>query len=274
MRSAFHEYPLPVSPHAVADAARPRTEFCSQNSAGRILVADDDPNYLKATLNVLRRGGYSCEGAADARQATALLGEKDYDLLISDVEMPGNRELRFIRDLPQISQGLPVILMTGYPTIETAIQSVNLPVTSYLVKPFESEALFSKVRQAIRNRAACHAVSASHQRIQEWTRALEEVNNAIQSSRQTAAAPWQTLFDLTLTNISASLDDLRVFAGQLGDTQSAQPDAEPAQSARPVLLLNALRDTIAVLEKTRSSFRSKDLGELRARLETLVEGNR
>lgn len=223
------------------------------------------------TAEALRREGYLCDSAPDAPEAARMLSQKEYDLLISDLEMPGNEDMRLIRDVPQIATGLPVILMTAYPTVETAIQSLQLPVIAYLIKPFGVEKLLTETRRAVESSQAQRAVRINHQRIAEWNRALEQIEASMKRTRQAEATPWQTLMDLTLRNITDAATDLRVFAEFTARQHPADAKDEALDTARPLQLLNALRETIAVLEKTRSSFKSKDLGELRRKLEALLE---
>ncbi|MCI0692942.1 response regulator [candidate division KSB1 bacterium] len=64
-----------------------------------------------------------------------MLGKNRYDLLIADIKMPGNDELEFIEEPPAIAEGLPVILVTGYPSLNTAIKSTRLHVAGYMMKP-------------------------------------------------------------------------------------------------------------------------------------------
>jgi len=118
---------------------------------GRILIADDEEIFLNSTADLLRREGYECGCAPDAIVAAELLRSNDYDLLIADIKMEGNFELEFIQDLPQIAAGMPVILVTGYPSLKTAIQSVQLPVVAYLVKPFEFKELLEQVQKSIKD---------------------------------------------------------------------------------------------------------------------------
>src|SRR4030066_2379096 len=118
---------------------------------GRILIADDEETFRNSMADLLRRGGYQCDCAPDAIVAAELLRSNDYDLLIADIKMEGNFELEFIQDLPQIATGMPVILVTGYPSLKTAIQSVQLPVVAYLVKPFEFKELLEQVQKSIKD---------------------------------------------------------------------------------------------------------------------------
>jgi hypothetical protein len=111
----------------------------------------------------------------------------------------------------------------------------------------------------------------SHQRVGEWNQALERLEAAMSNSRQGDFPAWQMLFDLTLRKITDALKDLKVFADLMSPTAGADPPTSAANSARPLLLVNAVHEAIAVLEKTKHSFRSKELGELRKKLASLVD---
>ncbi len=115
----------------------------------RILIADDEETFLYSTADILRREGYDCSCASDARAATEMLRKESYDLLIADIKMQGNADLEFIKALPRIADGMPVILVTGYPSLNSAIESIQLPVVAYLVKPFELNELLVRVKDVI-----------------------------------------------------------------------------------------------------------------------------
>lgn len=118
-------------------------------SKGLILIADDDAAFRMATRAYLRQHGYECEVAPDGTVAADLLRSLRFDLVISDINMPGNRGLEFIESLPQVATGLPVILLTGYPSEQSVAHSERLQVVAYLVKPPEPEQLLALVDQAI-----------------------------------------------------------------------------------------------------------------------------
>jgi len=130
-----------------ADTGDNATDF--EVEPARILCVDGDPAFLRSTAEMLGGEGYLCEQAADVAAAINLLRAQQYDLLIADVKMPGNDELELIKELPKITAGLAVILVTGYPSLETAIQSIRLPVTAYLAKPIDFEELLVLVRKGI-----------------------------------------------------------------------------------------------------------------------------
>lgn len=225
------------------------------------------------TRLLLAQQGYACDGVATGQEVVRALQEREYDLLVSDIDMPGNRDLQVIAGLPQLQAGLPVILVTGMPTVETAVRSVGLAVAGYLVKPVESEALLQQVKQAIQQYRCFRAVVESRDRFRRAADELERLETIL--ARPGAAgsrASSEAFIDLVMRNAAQSLVDLKRAMDVM--QPGAGPEGRDRQAAaRPVVLLEALWETIAVLEKTKSSFKSKELGQLRRRLETLVSGD-
>lgn len=125
---------------------------------GKILLADDDEQFRQGLAALLRREGYDCQCAVDASQALALLRASEFDALLSDIYMPGNAGLELIEGVPQITAGLPVILMTGRPSVETAVKSMKFCVAGYLVKPPELKELLPLLDKAIEGGRACRRI--------------------------------------------------------------------------------------------------------------------
>ncbi len=120
-----------------------------KDQTSKILIADDDETFLLATTDLLRREGYECYYAPDAKTVIETLKSVKFDLLISDINMPGNNELELIKELPEIAEGLPVILITGSLYSDAQIQSLKPPVTACLSKPLDFEELLMHVRSSI-----------------------------------------------------------------------------------------------------------------------------
>ena len=118
---------------------------------GRILIADDEETFLHSTADLLRREGYECDCATDAATAADKLKQTKYDLFIADIKMPGNWELELIREIRSITKDMPVILVTGSPSLDTTKQAVQLRVVAYLVKPVDFDQLLALVKTSIKN---------------------------------------------------------------------------------------------------------------------------
>ncbi len=117
--------------------------------SGNILIADDDETFLQSTADLLRREEYVCDCASDARAVIEILKLARYDLLITDINMPGNTGLELIKNLPKNAEGMPVILVTGNPLIDTEIQSLKPPVVACMRKPLDFDKLLAQVSISI-----------------------------------------------------------------------------------------------------------------------------
>ena len=157
---------------------------------GRILIADDEETFLYSTADLLRKQGYQCDCALDAAAAAELLRANDYDLLIADIKMPDNEELEFIQGIPLIAEDMPIILVTAYPSLYSAIQSVQLPVVAYMIKPIEFDELLVRVQRSIKifrgfveHRRAEEALREAHEelerRVGERTAELLKLNEQL-----------------------------------------------------------------------------------------------
>jgi len=161
----------------------------------RILIADDEESFLYSTADILRREGYDCSCASDAIAATEMLRKESYDLLIADIKMQGNSDLEFIKALPQIAGEMPVILVTGYPSLNSAIESIQLPVVAYLVKPFELNELLVRVKDVITGKG--------HFKTRRLEKALQKMANDLEEVGLLTGANTSTTGVNTLSSLHA-----------------------------------------------------------------------
>lgn len=124
-------------------------------SRSRILLVDDEES-IRRLLSRMLESVYDVEIAADAESAIRLMREPDahYDLLISDLNMPGMDGLALIREARRINSTLPAIVITGYSSESTAIEALNLGVAGYLTKPFDTTQVLSAAEKALASRPA------------------------------------------------------------------------------------------------------------------------
>jgi two-component system response regulator HydG len=121
----------------------------SEPTSARILVADDEPLFLQTTASLLSKAGFTCMSAASGTAALEALSQEPFDLVISDLNMPGNLKLELLREGRRKWPEIPVIVVTGAPSLPSAIESVRLGITDYLLKPVKYEDLLSAVRRAL-----------------------------------------------------------------------------------------------------------------------------
>jgi EAL domain-containing protein (putative c-di-GMP-specific phosphodiesterase class I)/CheY-like chemotaxis protein len=119
----------------------------SEPVAKRILVVDDDAAVLRATRTVLGREGWSVTTAGGGHEAIAQLGEGAFDIVISDINMPGYGGLQVVRSVRECDADVPVILVTGDPSLESSIRALEYGAFRYLVKPVMTHELVEAVRQ-------------------------------------------------------------------------------------------------------------------------------
>lgn len=114
-----------------------------------ILVVDDEPQMLIALHETLRRKGYSVTTAGSAMEALCRLREKYYRLVITDMRMPELDGMDLLRKVKSTSPQTPVIMLTAYGTIQSAVDAMRIGAFDYLLKPFSSESLEAVVRRAL-----------------------------------------------------------------------------------------------------------------------------
>jgi len=138
------------------DGWEPRSEPDSQTfepagtTPSRILVVDDEPMIRRILQRILAREGHEVVIARDGRHALGHLERQDFDLVISDISMPDGDGLSLMDAMRRRRIDLPVILVTGVPTTESAIQAVRLGAVGYLGKPLNRLGLLREVRRALR----------------------------------------------------------------------------------------------------------------------------
>lgn len=115
-----------------------------------ILVAEDDVTLGQALAAFLRDGGHQVDFAPDGRQALALISQKLYSLVITDLVMPGADGLEVLRRARQRDPATLVVIMTGYASTDSAIQAIREGAYDYLRKPFNLQELNIAVANAAR----------------------------------------------------------------------------------------------------------------------------
>jgi len=111
-----------------------------------LLVVDDEQVYCDGCDRIFSRQGFRVEGSNDAVEALDLAKENDYSAIILDVKMPNMDGIRFLEHLRAMKPDTPVILMTGYPSIQNAASAIRLGASDYVTKPFTPEQITSAVR--------------------------------------------------------------------------------------------------------------------------------
>jgi DNA-binding NtrC family response regulator len=117
--------------------------------APRLLLIEDDPGTAGSLQKVLLAEGYAVDIAARGDAGLAQAQDQPYDLVITDLKLPGLDGLQVVARLHAAKPRLPIIMMTAHGTTETAIEATKLGAFEYLVKPFEAEELLDVIAPAV-----------------------------------------------------------------------------------------------------------------------------
>ncbi len=116
-----------------------------------ILIVDDEKNYLIVLEALLGPEGFEIVTSPNAIEALELVRNSDLDLIIADMKMPGMTGMELLEECKKVKPELPVIIMTAYGTIETAVEAMKKHAYDYITKPFQNEQLKLTVKKALEN---------------------------------------------------------------------------------------------------------------------------
>src|SRR5512136_1764539 len=102
----------------------------------QILIVDDQVNTCKSLQAILKKSGYRSEYTLSAEDGLKRVQSEHFDIVISDIRMPGMDGMQFLEELKKIQPHLVVIMITGYATIKSAVETIQKGAYDYLPKPF------------------------------------------------------------------------------------------------------------------------------------------
>jgi DNA-binding response OmpR family regulator len=111
----------------------------------RILIVDDDPMVIKSCSRILEAEGHETLIAYTVKSGEDLLGERAFDLMITDIKMPGQDGFEMIRRSTLKRPGMPILVMTGYLVPDIVEQGHRLGVSHYIAKPFTPDELLTAI---------------------------------------------------------------------------------------------------------------------------------
>ena len=132
-------------------------------AAHRILVVDDDAGLARFVEEVLSDAGHAVEVAHDVASARAAVERETFDVVVTDLRMPGASGLDLIAWARAYDPRIAVLAVTAFGSLETAVQAVRLGASDYIPKPFEADALLLAVDKALRE----HSLRAEVARLRD-----------------------------------------------------------------------------------------------------------
>ena len=122
----------------------PRTE-----AEIKILLVDDDDDFRWATGNILSAVGYRCIYALDGHEALGFLEKEIPDLVLMDYRMPGKNGLSVAAEMKRIIPGVPIIMITAYGEIDSAVKAMKMGIYDYVTKPVDNNDLLFTIKRAL-----------------------------------------------------------------------------------------------------------------------------
>lgn len=120
--------------------------------AHRVLVVEDYPEMLETCSDILQRAGYEVRKASSPRAAEEIIRTLAIDVVVTDMKMPKTGGLDLLRIAKEADPEIVVILMTGFPTVETAVDAMKFGASDYLMKPFSVDQLLAVVERSLEMR--------------------------------------------------------------------------------------------------------------------------
>jgi DNA-binding NtrC family response regulator len=121
-------------------------------SPGRLLLVDDDEVVRVTTAALLREDGYEVVTAANAHEAVNAIATGAFDLLLADLRMPGLDGIRLIEVLRRRGEGIPILVISGFGTVESTVQALHAGADDFLTKPVDPVVLSERVAEVLARR--------------------------------------------------------------------------------------------------------------------------
>lgn len=189
-----------------------------------ILIVDDEKSICEVLAQYLKKDGYLVSTVSCGEEALNVLTTTETHLMISDIKMPGITGVDLLKQVKEMGLSLPVLMTTGFPTLDTAIEALKLGAYDYMTKPFHLEEIGEKVRRAF-----------EAQKLQEenllFSRlvSLHEVTKELVATLEVSELNYKFLdFSLKMVKADGGALLLVDHAGKLAITETAGEHFDPA----------------------------------------------
>jgi len=118
-----------------------------------VLIVDDDAAMRQMLASLFREQGFEVRDAGSATEALELASETEFDAVLSDIKMPGKSGIELVGELRQLRPETPVVLMTAFGSIDSAVEAMRAGAFDYITKPFEPDAVLFTLERAVERRA-------------------------------------------------------------------------------------------------------------------------
>ncbi len=183
------------------------------NSKSRILVVDDEMVIREVLVERLTGAGFHCESARSSAEALQRIRTLSYDLILSDISMPGGDGISLLRQIKAEQPNLDVVMVTGVVDVDTAIRSIRLGASDYLTKPFNLEEVVITVERTLEKRRLLHENQEYQldleRKVDDRTRELRQKSEEVERLYQEIKIAFDKInatYETTLEALMEALD--------------------------------------------------------------------
>ena len=164
-----------------------------------VLIVDDEPSVCSLLSRKLSSEGFDCQSCSSGEKALALMQRESFDLIISDLHMPGISGLDLLKSVRQDYPGLAFLMITGESDVQLGINAMKQGAEDYLMKPFQLETVVASVGRALEKKRLEHEV-------ENYRQNLEQMVEHRTKQLQTAMKRIEATYDETLQALGGALD--------------------------------------------------------------------
>lgn len=155
------------------------------NASGHILIIDDEPSLRKTLARIFQQSGFEVTSAENAEQGLDFLKTSAFDLVFTDLRMPGMQGLEMLKRIHAEYPSLPVVLFTAQPDVNSAIEALRHGATDYLLKPLKPEIIIERAKTIL----AGLQKAKRKREIAQQIEALQNELKLLESEESPPAAP-------------------------------------------------------------------------------------
>ncbi|MCJ7699242.1 response regulator, partial [Candidatus Bathyarchaeota archaeon] len=115
----------------------------------RILIIDDDENIRKVLVAILEDEGYNVESVGTAKEAIERTRKKYYNMALIDIRLPDMEGIELLTRMKDTTPKIRKVIITGYPTLQNAVDAVNRGANAYIVKPFDVDKVLKTLKEQL-----------------------------------------------------------------------------------------------------------------------------
>jgi PAS domain S-box-containing protein len=169
--------------------------------AETILLIDDEEMILDSLSAILLKDGYQVDCAKSGKEALDILRQRQYDLIITDIRMPGISGLEMVENIQTFKPDQKILVITGYGSLETAVKAQHRGVSDYLIKPIDVKSLKNSIRRALRPVEEAQAPEAKHldKKLKDWMEYFSLISDF--TSSLNASLDVREIIDATLDRL-------------------------------------------------------------------------